>query len=146
MIEYCDTVWDTHVQRDILSLEKLNTKAARFISNDYRVLDGITTTLKNKHNLHPLIERRKFHRLVLMYKIKNNLIDINKEQYLFEHGRRGLRHNPSWLDITARTNIYKASFFPKTISDWNDLPSHIQDLSSLSLFSDNLQSLLFPST
>ncbi len=34
-LEYCSTVWDPHTRRNIDRLEQINTKAARFTTNNY---------------------------------------------------------------------------------------------------------------
>ena len=56
ILDYCDTVWDNDIMRDITKLEKLNTRAARLIANDYRLTEGITSYLKRQHNLDTLAE------------------------------------------------------------------------------------------
>ena len=80
-----------------------------------------------------------------MYKIKHNLVEIYKDRYLNEHERKGLRQNPSWLEIPSRTDIYKALLFSRTISDWNALPDYLKDSTSLAIFSNNQRALLIPS-
>ena len=111
ILDYCDTVWDTEIIRDILKLEKLNTRAARLISNDYRRTEGITSYLKREHNLDILVERRQLHRLTFLYKISNGIVAIDKHKYLQDHGREGLRQNPTWTNYSATSNIFKSSFF-----------------------------------
>ena len=34
-------------------------------------------------------------------------------------------HSPTFQTLAARTDIYKGSFFPQTIRDWNALPDSI---------------------
>ena len=141
ILDYCDTVWDTEIMRDKSKLEKLNTRAARLISNDYRKTEGITSYLKREHNLDILAERRKLHRLTFLYKISNGIVAIDKDKYLQYHGREGLRQNPTWTNYSATSNIFKSSFFPKTISEWNNLPNEIRQSPTLGIFVSKLSAL-----
>ena len=75
-LEYCSTVWDPYTHRNIDRLERTNTKAARFITNNYTYAPGSTTRIK-QINMDPLHVRRQTHRLTLMYKITNNHTDID---------------------------------------------------------------------
>ena len=127
--------------RDKSKLEKLNTRAARLISNDYRKTEGITSYLKREHNLDILAERRKLHRLTFLYKISNGIVAIDKDKYLQYHGREGLRQNPTWTNYSATSNIFKSSFFPKTISEWNNLPNEIRQSPTLGIFVSKLSTL-----
>ena len=141
ILDYCDTVWDTEILRDVLKLEKLNTRAARLISNDYRRIEGITSYLKREHNLDILAERRKLHRLTFLYKISNGIVAIDKDKYLQDHGREGLRHNPTWINYSSTSNIFKSSFFPRTISEWNTLPTEIKQSPTLGIFVSKISAL-----
>ena len=141
ILDYCDTVWDTDIRRDIKKLEKVNTRAARLIANDYRLTEGITSYLKEQHNLSTLANRRKLHRLTFMYKISNSIVAVDKDRFLQNHGREGLRSNPTWTNYSAASNIFKSSFFPKTISEWNELPYDIRQSPSLNAFVTRLSTL-----
>ena len=141
ILDYCDTVWDNDIMRDTTKLEKLNTRAARLIANDYRITEGITSYLKKQHNLETLAERRKLHRLALMYKISNGMVAIDRQKFLRDHGREGLRHNPTWTNYSATSNIFKSSFFPKTISEWNNLQTDIRQSPTLNIFISKLSTL-----
>ena len=44
------------------------------------------------------------------------------------------QHPLHFLTPSVRTNFYKYSFFPKTIQDWNNLPTETIESSSLQLF------------
>ena len=101
ILDYCDTVWDTDIRRDIKKLEKVNTRAARLIANDYRLTEGITSHLKKPHNLRTLANRRKLHRLTFMYKISNSITAVDKDRFLQSHGCESLKSNPTWTNYSA---------------------------------------------
>ena len=85
-----------------------------------------------------LSERRKKHKLIMFFKIVNGLVPNFLNKYLPPlassinpyHRRRPSERRPP----SAKTEIYKQSFFPSTTILWNSLPIEIQTCSSLSLF------------
>ena len=70
----------------------------------------------------PLQQRRREHRLTLLYKIINNLVAIPKDDYI-EFNTRDSRHGHSKQIRVKSPDIdaYKYSYFPRTIVDWNNL-------------------------
>ena len=66
-------------------------------------------------------------RLTMMYKITNSLVAINYTDYL----KPCLRQNRTYNDLafilprTGSDYLINYSFYPRTIKDWNVLPSHI---------------------
>ena len=121
VLEYSCSVWDPHYDQDITSVEKVQRNAARFVKNDYGRYSSVSdmmTDLKWK----PLQQRRREHRLTLLYKIINNLVAIPKDDYI-EFNTRDSRHGHSKQIRVKSPDIdaYKYSYFPRTIVDWNNL-------------------------
>ena len=139
-LEYCAAVWDPHTDTNIDKLEQINTRAARFIANNYTITPGITTHIKQHLNMQPLKDRRQAHRLNIMYKITNNHIDIPKHEYLTPSNIRYTRnsHTQKYHTISTTRDYYKHSFFPQTILDWNELPQHIIDCPTIHSFTNKL--------
>ena len=91
-------------------------------------------------NWKPLHLRRRESRLVLFYKIVNNLVAIPPENHLIEN-KRNLRntHNKQFLHKRVHVDPYKYSFFPKTIIEWNSLEEQEVNCLSLGQFKAVLQ-------
>ena len=92
-----------------------------------------------------LQDRRLHSRLVMMYKIHHDLVDIKAEDYLTGHkaskhyelrGHKS-RYHRSYTDASA----YSTSFFPKTIRDWNSFPGDPASYTSLDAFKTALRGL-----
>ena len=67
----------------------------------------------------PLNERRKEQRLVLLFKIVNDLVADNNIEY---NQRPSRTSNSKQIKVlSATTEIYKHSFFPRTVKDWTTL-------------------------
>ena len=141
VLEYSCSVWDPHVDKDITKLEKVQRNAARFVKSDYSRHSSVTTMM-NDLNWKPLQTRRRENRLVLLYKIVNNLVAIPPDKHLaFKTSKYNLRQNHSKQIVTKESDVnsYKNSFFPRTIIDWNKLSDKEVNCQSLDSFKAELQ-------
>ena len=59
----------------------------------------------------------------LMYKLSDNLIDINTDQHLIPHQETRTRGRPSlkYHIPKATKDVYQCTYFPRTIKEWNKL-------------------------
>ena len=79
-----------------------------------------------------LKKRRKDNRLILLYKGLKGKARIPTDD-LIPKTRPGRNQHSSAFQIpSASKNVYKYSFFPQTIRDWNDLPESLIYSSKLS--------------
>lgn len=132
-LEYACSVWDPYTKTNIDALEMIQRKAVRFIYSKYRATDSPTRLMK-KHGISTLQIRRKMLRLKFLFLLKNNKLSLKPDSYLKPSIARlsRNRHHESLTPYYARTNIFKYSFFPRTITDWNQLPSsHIASLDAI---------------
>ena len=51
-------------------------------------------------------------------------------------------HNSYYITIYARTNIFKLSFVPRTVKDWNSLPRSVVEIVEDALFRNYLLSMI----
>ena len=147
LLEYCATIWDPHNQYDIKHLEMVQRRTARFVLNKpWSHNDNNSVTEMLQYLKWPALQiRRKYLRLILLFKIINNLLMI-PNQYLpalaqlpstrSNHPLKLFRYQPS-------NDTYKFSFFPRTIPDWNDLPINDIQEQSLADFKLHLTELFF---
>ena len=70
----------------------------------------------------------------MIYKIINNLIDIEASLYLTPTTSATRGHSRRYLYIQARINAYHHSFFPSAVRVWNRLPAHLVTATSLEQF------------
>ena len=68
-----------------------------------------------------------------MYKLSHNLTDFSAENHLKPNNERRTR-------ARAKKDIFKFSFFPRTISEWNSSPKDIVNTASLDSFKSMLTS------
>ena len=97
------------------------------------------TNMLSTLNLPPLQQRRERAKLIMMYKIINDLIDIPKEYFTPNDSR--LRKG-YYRQLTTNIDSYKFSFFPSAIKLWNPLPPYIINSPSLDNFCNNLSNYI----
>ena len=146
-LEYSSIVWDPYLQKDIDKLEKVQRQAARFITGNYISRDqGCVSQMLAELNLPPLQDRRKANRLTFLYKVVEGLVPaMQSHDYLTPiRGKRLIKpkvytdcvtsniidkqstNNSKCLKtLQCTSEIYKYSFFPRTIIDWNHLDDNI---------------------
>ena len=80
----CLAAWDPYFQKDIVKLERIQRKAARFCTKNYHPIASVTEIL---HDLGwtSLELRRTMTRLTLLYKMTRRQIDIDVNTYLNPH-------------------------------------------------------------
>ena len=130
----------TTPKRRILStLERVQRKAARFCIKNFNKTASVTNMLSDlKWNT--LETRRKKNRLTLMYKLSHNLVDINTEEHLIPNSEKRTRNSHAFKYRMPKVSkdVFKFSFFSRSISKWNSLPADLVNCKSLSDFKLNL--------
>ena len=82
-----------------------------------------------------LKHRRRDARLKLFFKIVNGLSAVQTSDILVPNTSKTRKSNPlNFKHIRTNTEIYKHSFFPRTIPQWNTAPSDAVSASSADLF------------
>ena len=128
---------------DIQQLESIQRRAARFVTNNFKRTEGSVNDILQKLDWPSLQQRRKEQRLITMFKIHHQDIAVQIPDYI---QRQPLSHTRQYHPAKFRvmgptTNVYKYSFFPRTILDWNELPTPLLDSHKLSPFKTSLRNL-----
>ena len=141
ILDYASSVWDPHLQKDIDRLEGVQRRGARFVCNDYGRRSSVTTMMRDL-GWKPLRDRRRDQRLSLFHKIVNDLVAIPSAQ-MIEFNNRKQRHgnSKSVKLLSCNTDVYKYSFIPQTIRDWNTLPDAVVNYESNDSFRTALSKL-----
>lgn len=135
VLEYAAVVWSPHQKGLINELERIQRLAARFICSRYKKTDSVTEML-NSCKLELLETRRKRNRIKLLFQILQGQINIDKSRYIREPGRisRRINHSAAIRTYVTRTNVFRYSFFPNVIENWNALPAHIAECTDARAF------------
>lgn len=133
-LEYASTIWDPTNQNKINAIENVQKRAARFVHNNYADrTPGCVTKMVSSLEWEKLADRRKKNRLCMLYKIQHGEVDIDKDQYLIPNDNR-TRGKDRFFQERTKNNSYGQSFFPRTIRDWNQLPTQTTSASTVEGF------------
>lgn len=137
-LEYACTTWDPYLKEDKNRIEMVQRRAARYVVNRYHNTSSVTSMLEEL-KWPTLEERRQRARLVLMYKIVNGLVKIDATDRLVQPSRLSRNMGQHSFQIpSCNTIIRKESFYPRTIRDWNALPTDTATAKSLESFKAHL--------
>ena len=136
-LEYSVTVWHPHQKYNSDKLEMVQRRAARFVKGRYGMYESVTQMLEELTWVQ-LSKRRENARLILFYKIINNLAMVPHSCLEKADGRTRKNHNLKFRHIGYNVDPYGQSFFPKCISAWNGLAQEIAEANTLDLFKSKL--------
>ena len=141
--EYCTVVWSPQTARNINKLEKIQTRATKFILKT----DVDYDTRRKQLNLLSLEDRRFLFDVLFLYKVLNGYISIDISTYIqfytdsdgcHPRGRDELRLKKNF----ARTTTFKSSFFNRIVDMWNVLPLKVRQTSNISNFKKGARDFL----
>ena len=136
-LEYAASIWDPHTQKNIDKLEKVQRSAARFVCSDYRRTSSVTSML-SELKWPSLKSRRETARLTNFYKIKNGELHVTASKRLIP-SRSTRLHQSRYKHLPAKSDIYKNSYFPQTIVNWNALPPAVVEAPTTQSFKERLK-------
>ena len=111
-VEYAFPIWGPYTQANINKVEKVQSRAARWVSNDYSSYSSVTQML-NILGWRSLEQRRSDACLILLYKIVYGLVEIPVPAY----NRHPVKmtqnmHSMHYIQIPTTASYYRYSFFP----------------------------------
>jgi hypothetical protein len=111
-------------------------RAARFVFNDYFRASHVSPMIDHL-SWDNLQQRRLLHQATMFYKIHQGLVGINLPDVLWlEHP--GLPNICPYRQIQSCVNVYKFSFYPRTIVTWNQIPLNLTIFSNQPQVSEHL--------
>ena len=116
--------------RLVHQIEMVQMRAARWVTGRYHNTSSVFDMLRSL-DWRSLEQRRADSRLTILYKIQNHLVAIDENSYL----QRGTgRREYQYRQLRADKDYTRFYFFPRTVIQWNQLPSQICLAESLDPF------------
>ena len=108
----------------------VQSRAARWVTGRYHNTSSVSDMLRSL-DWRSLEQKRVDSRLTTLYKTRNLLAAIDEDQYL----QRGSgRREHQYRQLRADKDYTLFSFFPRTVMQWNPLPSQTCLAESLDIF------------
>ncbi len=116
-------------------------RAARWTLNDYSTYSSVTDML-DRLGWRTLEQRRSDARLCLFHKIVNGQVAVSLPQYIKPSNRISRYcHSMTFKQIHTSKDVYKFSFFPLAVVQWNALPQEVATLQDLDQFKSQVGNL-----
>ena len=143
VIEYACTVFDNITITNSIRLERLQRSAAIICTGAFSITP--TDNLLKELGWDTLASRRKYHRMVLMYKMTKDMVPDYLKRLLppYNHNRTmyNLRNRENITLVQTKKMFYGNSFLPASVNDWNKLPIDLRNSVSLDIFKERYKSL-----
>ena len=140
LLEYADVVWNNCTQYESEDIEKIHNEAARIVTGATKLASIENLLLET--GWETLESRRKKHKLILFYKMQNNLspnyLSSLVPPTVGSTSSYPLRNASNLQTIRTNSEQYYNSFLPSVIRDWNELPQQTRDSPSLNIFKNKL--------
>ena len=145
-MEFSVPSWSpTTLIQDINILESIQIKAVNMISG----LRGNSYNEKLRElEMQSLETRRRRFDLIQVYKIMNNLVNVNSSQWFQKVSDTNIRNTRQTADLLAlviprtKTSNRQSFFSIRAAEYWNSLPSDIRNAANLSQFKNKLDDYL----
>ena len=136
LIEYADVLWDGCTESESDLLEHVQYEAAKIVTG---AMKGTSKhRLMQEIGWEDLKTRRAIHKLLLYFKIVNNLCPSYLADLLplqvSERTNYSLRTASNYSLFASRSERFKRSFYPSTTTLWNDISFDIRCLQSIGPF------------
>ena len=147
-LEYNTPVWSPYLLKDINAVENVQKRFTKIICRRCNIPSSSYSERLTKLNLLSLKSRRIRFDLITMFKIINNMSDLNFDSFFeIKYYPYSLRNRSSQILPIQHfnDNIWKGSFFERAPRYWNKLSQDVTNTDSLGLFKTKLNSISFES-
>lgn len=140
-VEYASVVWDPYTKENKNKLEMVQRRAARYVCNDYSRESSVSAMIEEL-GWRSLEQRRADGRLILFYKIVHGLVAVNLSSQLIPVTRLTRHLHPMAFLLPSESKEYiQMSFLPRTIAQWNSLPTSVATTATLDSFKSGVCTL-----
>ena len=98
----------------------MQKRTARFVTGNYNYETGCMTGMLGQLSWESLKKR-----LILLYKGLKGKASVPTDDLIPKTRRCRNQHTMAFQTPIANTDVYKGSFFPQTVRDWNALPDSL---------------------
>ena len=138
-LDYCVQAWRPHYQKDINTLEAVQKRATRMVTG---LQETCYETRLKELGLTTLETRRLRADMLEVFKIMQGFERIDADS-LFERSTQITRgHKWKFYKKSVKTDYGKFKFSNRVVTDWNNLPLHVVEATSVNDFKGKLDHYL----
>ena len=121
-LQYASAAWNPGTKKNKELLEKVQSRAARYVVGDFQKTSSVTGMLKEL-NWETVEESRIKSRIRTLHKIITNQLAIDGQKYFKDKPQRKRRGHDRQLVLheTPYSTVMKDSFFAEAVECWNSL-------------------------
>ena len=142
LLEYASIIWYPHPGRpDSTLVESVQRYFTKKICQRCRIPFTSYEDRIYKLNLKTLEYRRKEIDLVMVYRIMNNLVDLQLEDFyeMYVSTYKTRRHELCITNSTPTSAMESLSFSKRTVQLWNKLPTEVVTAESIAVFKSRIR-------
>ena len=146
IMEYNTSIWTPHLKSEIKLIESVQQKFTKSVCKKLNLSFNNYSERLNIMGMESLECRRVRFDLILLYKMYNNLIDVNLDNFfqpgLVQNKYNLRRHKCTLVKPPIAKTATRYKFFTyRIINLWNKLPEEVVTSRSLNLFKFRLQQI-----
>jgi len=135
-LEYANIIWHPYLKRQSALIERVRRRATKVL---YECRNMEYTDRLVYFDLHSLKGRRLRGDLIEVYKIVNNLVDINSDTFFrFNFDQRTRNSDLKIFIEHSNTKKRRGSFKYRVAQHWNNLPFELKHAPTLNHFKNQL--------
>ena len=137
LLEYGNTIWHPILKRDIDKIESVQRRATKLVP----CLKNLPYAERlKKLDLPSLSYRRNRGDMIETYKYVTKLYDTTNPWLVLDQDSVTRGHSHKLITSRFNTNIRKNSFSNRIVNDWNSLPTHVINATTVNDFKNKLDS------
>ena len=133
-------MWDPQYQGDIETLEKVQKRAARFVTGNFKLETGNSETNRKTLRWDRLEERRQQIKLTTFHRSRLKLLDVPTDHLRLNPRQSRRQDGPCFTHLSSNVNAHKFSFYPTTILLWNNLSPALKSTLNKDVFTKGIKS------
>ena len=141
-LEYASCVWNPYRYQNIKKIESVQRRDVRYVFNDYTRYSHVTPMVQSLgwDSLH---HRRLLSKGTMFYKIYMGHVGIPFPLDVTPNERPSRPPNClPFKQVKVNNDIYKCSFYPRTIALWSNIPLSFTNIDNLVTFKLNVLSFI----
>ena len=142
-LEYASTAWNPYTVKNIVKVENVQRRAARWVLGNYTYGPNahLTEQISGQLGWQSMQHRRAISDLCMFYKIRNRLVGMSFPSTVEQHHRDAWRYRAMQAH---HSEAYRNGFYCRTVRLWNRLPTVVAGSPTIDRFRSSMVAWVTP--